>query len=623
MFDIVTKNKRIIQIILVLTIIPFAFFGLESYTRSMRGGNEVARVGGVPITQQEFEEAIRRQQDQLRSALGRGFDPKAFDTPEMREGLLESLIAQRLVSAAALKGGLTASNEMLQQLIRGMPAFQRDGRFDEATADALIRAQGMTGDAFAARLRHDVAVGQLTQAISETAIASRTVAERLTRLQSERREFVEAFIPAKQFHAQLRFDDAQLRAYYESAAAQFRRPERVRAEYLVLSAEEFARSEAVTDAEIRGAYEARTSQFAVAEQRRASHILLKAGADAKKKAEEILAQARKDPPRFAELAKKHSEDPGSAEKGGDLGFFGRGMMVKPFEDTVFRMKEGEIAGPVESEFGYHLIRLTGIQSGKGRPLEEVRNEIAAELAKQKGDRKFAAVAEAFSNMVYEQSDSLKPAAERFKIKIATTDWITRSGAEGLGLVGHPKVLAALFSQDVIQSRRNTDAIEVAPNVLVAARVAEHQPAAQPKFEEVRGEIESALRAREALKLAEKEGTSKLERLAKSEDAGLKWTSPRTVTPRDRGQIPADTLRRVFAADPQRLPAHFGTALGEEGYAIYRVLRALPPEVRDESQKTADLANAIRLAGSEQFDAWLASLRSRSDIEINRANLERK
>ena len=623
MFDIVTKNKRLIQIILVLTIIPFAFFGLESYTRSMRGTADVASVGATSITQQEFEEAMRRQQDRLRSALGRGFDAAAFDTPDMRRGLLESLIAQRLVSEAALKGGLTASNESLSELIHSMPAFQRDGKFDEATANAMIRAQGMTAETFAARLRHDVAVGQLTQSINDTAIASHTVAGRLAALENQRREIVEALIPAQQFQAQLKLEDAQLRAYYEAAAAQFRTPERVRAEYVVLSAEELGRDEPVTDAEIRAAYEARASQYAVAEQRRASHILLQPGPDARKKGAEILAEVRKDPARFAELARKYSQDTGSAEKGGDLGFFGRGMLVKPFEEAVFRMKEGEIGGPVESEFGVHVIRLTGIRPGTARPLEDVRKEIADELAKQKGARKFAGAAEGFGNMVYEQSDSLKSAAERFKLRTAATGWISRGGSSDLGLVGHPKVLAALFSQDAIQGKRNTDAIEVAPNVLVAARVIEHQPAAQRKFDEVRAEIETALRRQEAAKLAQKEGASKLEQLATGGDAGLKWTAPRVVTMRDRGKIPPEAQRRIFAADPLKLPAHTGADLREEGYALYRVLRVLPSGARDDQQRAADLANANRLAGAEQFDAWLASLRARAKVEINKANLEKK
>jgi|KBSSwiStaDraftv2_1062776.scaffolds.fasta_scaffold170030_1 peptidyl-prolyl cis-trans isomerase D len=624
MFDFVTKHKRWIQLSFVLLIVPpFAFFGMESYTRSMRGGSDIATVDGVPITQQEFGDAMRQQQERLREALGAGFDPAVLDTPDMRQALLDSLINQRVVSARVFDSGLTASNDSLQAVIRSMPGFQRDGKFDEATANAQIRARGMSGDSFAARLRHDIAVGQLTQAIGETGIGSRAVAERIAMLLNQRREIAEARIPAEQFIGQVKIDEAQVKAHYDSFSARYRTPERVKAEYLVLSLEDLGMAEGVTDAEIKAAYDARASQYAVAEQRRASHILIPAGPDAKQKATEILAEVRKSPARFAELAKKYSQDTGSAEKGGDLGLFGRGMMVKPFEDAVFSMKQGEIAGPVESEFGFHIIQLTEVKAGKARPLEEVRKELAAELAKQKGAKKFSEIAEAFGNMVYEQSDSLKPAAEKYKLKLQATGWIARGGAPDLGLVGHPKVLAALFSKDSIEAKRNTDAIEITPGVLVAARVIEHQPEQQRPLADVKGEIEATLKREEAAKLAQKDGAAKLEQLAKGGDAGLTFSQPKAVTMREAGNLPADVQRKILAADPKKLPAHFGADRGDQGYVIYRVVRALPEEPRTDVQKTSDVVNAHRLAGALQFESWLAAERASAKIEINRANLEKK
>jgi peptidyl-prolyl cis-trans isomerase D len=624
MFDFVTKHKRLIQIAFVLLIVPpFAFFGLESYTRSIRGGTDIAMVGGVPVTQQEFAEAMRQQHERLREALGPGFDPAMLDTPDMRQALLDSLINQRLVSSRAIDSGLTASNDSLRAVISTMPGFQRDGKFDLATYNALLRARGMSGDSFEARLRHDIAVGQLTQAIGETGIGSRTVAERIGALLGQRREIAEARVPVEQFVAQVKVDEAQMKAHYDSFSARYRTPERIRAEYLVFSSEQVGAAEGVTDAEIKAAYDARASQFAVAEQRRASHILIPPGPDAKQKAAEILAEVRKSPARFAELAKKHSQDTGSAEKGGDLGFFGRGMMVKPFEDAAFSMKEGEIAGPVESEFGLHIIRLTGIQAGKAKPLEEARKEIAAELAKQKGAKKFTELAEGFGNMVYEQSDSLKPAAEKYKLKLQTTGWIVRGGAPDLGVVGHPKVLAALFSKDSIEGKRNTDAIEIAPGVLVAARVVEHEPEKQRPFADVKGDIEATLKRDEAAKLAQKEGAAKLEQLAKGGDAGLTFSQPKVVTMRDPGNLPPDVQRKILTVDAQKVPAHFGADRGEQGYVIYRVVRALPAEARSEAQKTTDVVNANRVAGIQQFEAWLAAERARAKIEVNRANLEKK
>jgi len=624
MFYFVGRHKRIIQVLLVLTFIPFAFFGLESYTSSLRGGDEVANVGGVPIMQQEFADALRTQQDRLREALGRGFDPAMLEAPEMRQALLDSLITRRLVSSRALDAGLTASEDSLHEVIRAQPAFQREGKFDKDTAKAVLRAQGMNEDAFEARLRHDIAVGQLTQAIGDTGIASRTVIDRLTALQSQRREIAEARIPAQSFEGQVKLDEAQLKAHYDSFSARYRTPERVRAEYLVLSAEQLGLAEGVSDEEIRKAYDARASQYAVAEQRRASHILIAPGPEAKKKAEDLAAEVRKTPARFEELARKHSQDPGSAEKGGDLGLFSRGMMVKPFEDAVFSMKEGEIRGPVESEFGFHVIRLTAIQAGRARPLEEVRKEIATELAAQKGSKKFNELAEGFGNMVYEQSDSLKPASERYKLKLQTTGWITRAGAPDVGLVGHPKVLAALFSKDSIEGKRNTDAIEVAPGVLVAARVLEHKAQAQRPFAEVKPEVEALLKREEAAKLAQKEGAERLGRLSKGEsDPGLKWSAPKTITMRERGNLSPDVQRRIFAADPEKLPAYVGAEQGDEGYALYRVVRALPPEPRTEVQKTSDFVNANQAAGVQQFEAWLSNLRAQTKIEIHKENLEKK
>lgn len=620
MFNVVTKHKRLIQIAFVLLIVPpFAFFGLESYTRSMSGADEVARVDGMPVSQREFEEARRAQLDRMRAVFGRSVDAAALDSPEAREAVLEALVAQRLVTTAALGAGVTVSDESLREMILANPSFQRDGRFDVATYRQLLRAQGMSEALYEERLRRDVAVGQLMWAIGETAIASRAGTEQLAALEGQRREIVEALIPAQQFVSQVKTDEARLKAYFEANGNQFRVPERLRAEYVVLSAEELGRDDPVTEDELRSAYEARAKQYGVEEQRRASHILVKT----REEAEKLAAEARKAPARFAELAKKHSQDPGSAEAGGDLGLFGRGMMVKAFEDAAFRMKEGEIAGPVESEFGFHVIRLTQIQAGRSRSLEEVRKELAAELARQKGAKRFAEAAEAFGHIVYEQSDSLAPAAQRFKLAIQQSDWLTRQPGRATGPLEHPKVLAALFAQDSIQQKRNTDAIEVAPNVLVSARVVAHEPAAQRKFEEVRAQIEQLVQRQEAAKLAQREGAAKLAQLDARADAGLKWSAPQAVTVRDAKSLSPEALRKVFAVDPQKLPAHVGVELGERGYAIYRVLRVIPAEARTEAQKSADLAEAAKRTGSEQFDAWLASQRARARIEVNRANLERK
>ena len=620
MFGFVQKNKRLIQIAFVLLIVPpFAFFGMESYTRSAGSKDDVASVDGSGISQREFAEELRQQQDRLRAAFGAGIDASALDTPEARGALIDSLVRQQLVYQEAVRSHVGVSKEMFDEVVASVPAFQRDGQFDAETAKAMLRARGISEEQFAATLRRDLTIGQLTGVVGSTAISSRAVTERLAGLQEQRREVAEALIASQPYLAQAKVAEAQVKAYYDANPAEFRIPERVRAEYVVLSGEALGRQDPVSEAELKAAYDARASQYKVEEQRRASHILVKT----KEEADKLAAELRKSPGRFADLAKKHSQDPGSAEKGGDLGLFGRGMMVPAFEEAAFRQKEGEIGNPVQSDFGWHVIRVTGVQAAKARSLQEVRAELAAELGKQKGVRRFAEAAEAFSNMVYEQADSLKPAAERFKLPVQASGWITRTPSAEAGVLANAKLLGALFAADSVKTRRNTDAVEVAPNVLVAARVLEHQPAAQKKFEDVRGEIEQALRRAEAAKLAQQEGEAKLAELRKGGDAGLKWGAPKAVSRRSPQGVPSTALRQIQGADASKLPAYVGAERGEEGYMIYRVGRLLEPEPKPEAQKVADAARAAQQAGTEQLDAYVSSLRARARVEVNKANLEKK
>ena len=621
MFDLVTKHKRLLQILLGLITIPFAFFGLESYTRSVGSAQDVATVDGSAITQREFADEMRRQQERLRDVLGPGADVAQLDTPDLRLAVLESIVAQRLVLAEVVNSRLAVSKEDVVASILNAPEFQEGGKFSSERYTAYLRTRGMSDEGNVAQLRVEVPAGRLAGAIAGSAFQPRTVAERLITLQGEQREVAEAFIAAAQFLPRVKLDDAKVKAYYEANFADFKVPERVRAEYLVLSAEELGKSETATDAELKEAYDKRAGQLAVAEQRRASHILVKT----KEEAEKIVAEARKAPQRFAELAKRYSQDPGSAENGGDLGLNARGALAgKSLEDAIFKLKNDEIGGPVQSEFGFHVVRLTGIQAGKTASFDDLKNEIAIEVAKQKGAKKFAQNADAFNNLVYEQSDSLKPAAERYKLKVSSSGWMVRQASPEQGVLAHPKLLAALFSPDSIQQRRNTDAVEVAPGVLVAARVAEHQAQAQRPLAEVRAEVERRLAQSEAAALARREGAEKLALLlAKGGDAGLQWGAPKALSRRDAQGMPLPALRKVMTVDASRLPAYTGLEAGDKGYAVYRVSKVIPGEFKAGAQNAEELAAIDRQTGAEQVDAYVASLRARAKVEINRANLERK
>jgi peptidyl-prolyl cis-trans isomerase D len=616
LFDFVTKYRRFIQVFLGLIAITFMTWGIESYTQFRGARDTVATVNGIEISQREFADMLRRQQQQLQRTYGGAVDPGMLDTPDFRRAVLEAMIGQRLVASEAGRSYMYMSREQVIQAITQAPELQEDGKFSTAKYSAYLAGQGLTDQGYVAQLQNELPLQRISAAVAETAIAPRSVAARIAALESQKREVSEARIQVQQFVPQVKVDDAQVKAHYDANLADYRTPERVRAEYVVLSAEALAKQEPPSESEVKAAYESRAGQFRVDEQRRASHILVKT----KEEAEKLLAELKRGPNRFPELAKKHSQDPGSAEKGGDLGWFGRGMMVKPFEEAAFKLAQNEMQ-VVESEFGFHVLRVTGMQAAKARPFEEVRKELAEELARQKGQKKFAESAEAFSNTVYEQSDSLKPAAERFKLPVQTTGWIAKSARQELGALDHPKLLAALFSSDALVNKRNTDAIEIAPNTLVAARVVEHQAAAQRSFDEVKGEITQMLRQREASALALKDGQAKLEQLRKGADAGVKWSAPRLVSRRDAQGLPGNALRQVVAADTSKLPTYIGIPIPDAGYMLLRITKVLDEPVKESDPQA--MQRAAGLYGNAQHDAYIESLRSSADIEVKTANLEKK
>ncbi len=406
MFDFVTKHKRLLQFVLALMIVPpFAFWGIQWTQRETAGVGEVASVGGQKITEQEFGEALRQQQERLRGMLGRNFDPGIFDSPAIRLELLEGMISQRLMMQHAARNHLSVSDEMLVETTMSIPAFQVDGKFSRERYDAALRNERMSSEAFDGALRRDLLMQQLTGALADSGLASKAVSRQFAQLRAQQREIAEHRIQADAQLAQPKVTAEAVRAFYDGNPARFQVPEEVGVEYLVLSADALLASEQVGADEIKAYYESNISKYGEPEQRRASHILIavKRGAgdaekaSARERAAQILSQLRKSPGSFAELAKKNSGDPGSASQGGDLGFFSRGMMVRPFEDAAFRLKPNQISDLVESDFGFHIIKITGVKAGKMKSFEAARLEIERELKKQRAAKRFAEAAEAFSN----------------------------------------------------------------------------------------------------------------------------------------------------------------------------------------------------------------------------------
>lgn len=627
MFDFIRTHQRLMQFLLLLFILPsFAFFGLEGYTRFRDEGNVVARVGEQTITQQELDAAHRQQMDRLRQMFGDQFDAKMFDTPEARKDILEGLIAQRALMAEAKRNDIAVPDQVLQQTILDIPGLTTpDGKFDSERYKSLLAAQGMTPEIFEARVRQDLAMEQLSNAVQNTAFAPKAVATRLAEINEQEREVQEMLFKESEYVPQVKVTDDMLKNYYEKNGEQFEIPEQVKAEYVVLDNEAVASQITVSDADIKSYYEQNAQRYATPEQRSASHILIAVDknapeaekAAAKAKAEQLLAQLRKNPASFAKLAKDNSQDPGSAERGGDLGFFGRGMMVKPFEDAAFSMKEGEISNLVQSDFGYHIIQLNDVKPATKKTLDEVKNEIAAEIKKQLAAKKFAELAESFNNILYEQPDSLKPVADKLNLKIATADNISRKGNPALppnAPVNHPKFVQALFSDDALKSKNNTEAIEVGNNTLIAGRVAEYKPKSKKPFEEVKAAIRERVVQAEADALAKKAGEAKLAQLRANPDAAG-FSSAKTVSRAMNPGLNSQAFMAVMKADASKLPAFVGVDLPTQGYAIYRINKVSQPASVDADRRKAQqhqIANA--LAQQETF-AYIESLKNKAKVEV--------
>ncbi len=631
MFDFVARHKRLMQIFLAIVIVPtFAFFGIQSYERIFSGGDAVAEVAGQTISVPEFNRALDQQRENLRGVLGKAYDPALLDSPQARRELLEGLIGQRALLTYAQRNRMLVPDERLQAAIAAEPVFQEDGKFSRARYQALLRGQNMSEPQFEAQMRADMMMRQLAGGLADSGFVSKTEAQRIIDARTQRRELSELVFPAVQYVSQVKLAPDAVEAYYKANAKQFEAPEQVRAEFVVLSPEVLAAAESVSPEEVRKWYDANVAP-------RVSQR-----AEARKKIEAIAAELRRDPGRFAELAKANSQDSGSAAAGGDLGWFGRGAMVKPFEDAAFKLKQDETSPIVETEFGFHIIRVTGARKPgqDGAKTEErrashilvaapkaekdfpaARAEIEAQLKRERVSKRFVELAEAFGNLAYEQPDSLQPLADKYKLKIETTGWISRQGPPAP--FDNAKLLAALFSDDAIRNKRNTEAIEVAPNRIVVARVLEHKPAQVRPLDAVRGEVARMLTESEAQKLARAAGEARLADLQSGKGPGTGWGQPRTVSREASGGLDPRAVGAVFRADAAKLPAYVGVDLAPTGYTVYRISQVADGGTLDAAKLRAAETGLARLESRMAYEAFLGGLKSRSDITINEANLVRK
>lgn len=631
MFDWLQNNKRFAQVILALITLPFAFFGLDSYFRSSDASTPVASVDGQKISQQEFNIALRERQEMLQNMSGGKMDPALLDNPEMRFSVAEGLVHQRLLLQYAERSQLVATDQQLQALLGQAPAFQADGRFSNEMYEQFLRVRSKTAVEFESSLRRDLVLQQVNDAYGDSNFLPRSVVQRLSRLMETQREVSMTTLLPGSFEAKVSVDGDAAKKYYDSRQDEFRTPEKVRVEYVVLSIDALLPSTTVDPEDVKKVFDEQAKRSSGQEVRQASHILItleaKAAAEEKQKAraraEELLAQVKAKPAAFAQIAKANSQDPGSAVNGGDVGSFKRTDMVKPFSDAAFGMQVGDISGVVESEFGLHIIKLTGITATKPPAFEAMKGAIETDLKRQRAGKEFAAMAEQFNNMVFEQSESLKAAAAFTKSSGLQSGWMGRNGPASDMRLNNPKLLQAIFSDEVLKNKRNSEVVEVAPGTLVAARLLEHKPAVVRPFDEVRAAIVAQLLRSRASQLAAQEGRAALASLRKGEPATLTWSAPQLVNFSSQIKDLHDDVRQlILRTDVSKLPAYAGAETAA-GYTLIRITRTIDPEKLD-VEKEKSLAAAMQQAqGQEQNAALLASLKQKADIKIRKEQLSEK
>ncbi|SDY19463.1 SurA N-terminal domain-containing protein [Nitrosomonas sp. Nm58] len=623
MFDFVHRKRTIVQVILLLAVLPFMFWGMESYRADGRE-SYVAVVEGEEIQRREFEQALRNQHETMRNMLGDNFDSALLDNPEMRLAVLDNLIQRKLLKREAVNVGLTVLDSQLAREIQSISAFHDDQKFSYQRYEELLRRQEMTPAMFESRVATEIMQQQLQEAIAKSAMVPETVARNVAHLSEVKREINQALIEPKQFVSQIIPEEAAIQSYYDNHQADFLLPERVRIEYLVLSLEEWAQQEEVSVDEIKKYFDEHQSEYGQEEERKASHILIAVSgtasddekAVARGKAENLLSQLKAEPAKFPELAGEHSEDPGSAKLGGELGFLRRGVLVKEFEDELFQMQPDEIRGPIETAFGFHIVKLSEIKPANVAPLEEVRDDIEQILKRQKAASNFGEIAEDFSNTVYEQSDTLQLAAERFGLSIKQSGWVDRKSKEP-AIIANEKLLEVIFSEDAVNDKRNTEAIEVMPDTFVSARVLEHESAAIQSLDVVRDEISERVKRQLATEMAEKEGRAKLALLQAGKDESISWGDAKEISYMQPQGIDIGILRTIFQTEIDKLPVYTGIVGSDGNFNLIRINRVIEPisSDKDKAQYQA-LANQLKqMLVQEELSSYQLGLRQRYDVKI--------
>ena len=607
------------KVILAIIIIPFALFGIDSYLSSVGSNIYIASVNDESITSSEMEKTRSQFIAQIKSQ-DESTDPKVFESIEFKKAVLDKLIITKLIDQEIKNSGFYISDSQVGIYISGMPEFQRNGKFSQEQYDEVLKVNNLTPKKFDDRIKSDLGTQQVKDSLRKLFYVPKNKIQNLVDLAYQKRDVSIFELKQADFKDKIDLSNPALKKVYEESKSSFMRPDQVKIKFIIYSAAGIVPTVKVADKEVNDYFTNNINRYQADQQRRAKHILFTVGAnlasDEVKKiatnAQNILNEIKKNPKTFKKNAEKYSQDAESAKNGGDLGFFSRGDMTKKFEDTVFSMSRNQISELIKTEFGFHIIMLTDIKGDEVK-FETVKNQIKGELIFNKAVAEYGENADNFGNIVYEQSENLQEAANKFSLKIEDSEWLSFEDAKKF--FNNEAFAQAIFDKDAINEKRNIAAIEASPNNLVAARVVDFRPSASKSFEEVKSTITDFLVEAESQRLLISTGTQLIEDV-KLKPKMIDWIDQLSVDRIDRKGLSDPLINAIFKMDDNQLPSYTGLYDSRGEYIIVKLNKVATDKVDDKDSIDTFYNEYLAMIQEEVDSAFILDLKAKADIDFN-------
>lgn len=601
--------------------IPFALWGVNSY---LTGPADVvvATVNGESIQQTEYQQALQQYRDRMRNMLGDEFDPSMFDALSVKKRVVDGLIEQKLLLSVGQDLGQHISDAALFQMIRSTPAFQKDGQFDANSYSMMLARVGLSPERYEADLYSDSVRVELTNNVQHSTITTDAALNNILRLEKQTRNIAYGVVPAYSLFDKVTVTDEEVQAYFDKHQSNYQAPERISVDYVELSIDELSKSIEFDEADLQSFYIDNQDQFVGPEQRRASHILIEGDADKAIATLEDIQARLEQGDSFAALATEFSQDSGSAQDGGDLGYFQREVMDANFEEVVFSMpKEGDVSEIVKTEFGHHLIKLTGIKAPEGKSFADSKADVEKNYRKQQAEDLFYEQAELLADLSYENPDNLDVVSEELSLEIKTSQEFVREGSK-TGIATNQKVVSAAYSEDVLVNDLNSAVIEVSKSHLIVLHKNKHVMASQLAFESIAPAITEQLRFEYARDLASEQGNAILAKLKSGEQASTlfaenEWHAEETLG-RVSEEVSEQVLSRAFSiAKPTSEPQYTGFTATNGNYVIIRVSAVIEGDYENATGEEQDglRSHLNRTYGESELQSFINSIRDDAEVEL--------